>query len=300
MELCNTFYKNRPGIEFCTKTLKCVVLPADGGKMVSLKARNDARELLAQAEGDTYKELTFDGSYVESECSAFDDMFPTIDPWHNGEREYADHGEACRLPNSYTVSRAEDGSVSLRLSVLSPAGDYLFSKIYREAPDGGLEIAYEAENTTQKPLKAIWASHLMLQAEEGLSVCLEENEEYEAEFMFCEHPDVAKRGDTVTIGNGCGLLQSAPWSETANAYKFYIKKPYRGAFRYGKVRVACENADYLGIWINNGCFKGMYNVAAEFCTGAYDTPGAAEEHGADVTIPAGGSLKWKLFLSITE
>ncbi|MBS5842411.1 MAG: hypothetical protein KIC77_02855 [Clostridiales bacterium] len=295
MEICNAQYKNKQGIKIRTSALECIILPKEGGKMISLRERESGEELLAQAEGKIYKDLTFNGSYVDSECSAFDDLFPTIDPWYNGDREYADHGEVCRLPNAYTIIK--DGELSLHMSVLSPFGDYIFRKIYKEQ-DGGIEITYEAENIGEKPLKAIWASHLMLKAQEGETVMLEEDKEYEAEFMFCEDAEIAQRGTMTKLKNGCELLQSKPYSETGNAYKFYIKKPYRGEFRYGKITIRTENANYLGIWINNGCFKGMYNVAAEFCTGAYDTPGAAEANGANVTIPAGETLKWKLFLSV--
>ncbi len=294
MEICNAQYKNKQGIKLRTTAVECIILPEEGGKMVSFRDNSTGRELLAQAEGEIYKDLTFRGSYVDSECSAFDEMFPTIDPWYNGEREYADHGEVCRLPNAYVVTKGK--AVALRLSVLSPFGDYRFRKTY-QACDGGIEIAYEAENIGSKPLKAIWASHLMLQAQEGEAVLLSEDKKYAAEFMFCEDAAIPKN---VTIENGCELLRSAPYSETGNAYKFYIKEPYHGEFRYGKITVKTENAGYLGIWINNGCFKGMYNVAAEFCTGAYDTPGAAEAHGADVTIPAGKTLQWKLFLTVQK
>lgn len=265
--------------------------------MVSLKEQGSDQELLAQAEGKIYGDLTFNGDYVGSECSAFDDMFPTIDPWYNGEREYADHGEVCRLPHTYAVVRDEN-KLSLQLSLLSPFSDYAFHKTYREQKNGGLEIAYEAKNLGEKPLKAIWASHLMLQAEEGREIQLTGQTAYPVEFMFCEDATVARRGTEMKIQNGSELLKSAPRSETGNAYKFYIKTPYHGEFRYGKLKVKCENAEYLGIWVNNGHFKGMYNVAAEFCTGPNDTPGAAEANGADVTIPAGGSFKWKLSLSV--
>lgn len=297
MELCNVRYKNKQGIRLRTARLECIVLPDEGGKMVSLRERLSGEELLAQAEGGVYKELTFNGSYIDSECSAFDDLFPTVDPWYNGEREYADHGEVCRLPNAYIIRN--DGMASLHLSVLSPFGDYVFRKSYKELEDG-LEIAYEAENIGGKPLKAIWASHLMLKAREGEAVTLSGDDAYEAEFMFCEDASVAQAGTETKLRNGCALLRSAPWSRDGNAYKFYIKKPYTGSFKYGNLTVRTENADYLGIWINNGRFKGMYNVAAEFCTGAYDTPGKAEERGADVTIPKGGTRKWKLFLTASH
>ena len=56
--------------------------------------------------------LTHDGGYVDSECSALDDMLPTIDPSPSfAERyrsvEHPDHGETCRLSYEAIVSGNE-------------------------------------------------------------------------------------------------------------------------------------------------------------------------------------------------
>ena len=69
--------------------------------MASLKA-NDGYEFLAQAEGDEYEVFEYNVNYVDSECSGFDDMFPTINPYTPANREnkckaYPDHGEIFRI-----------------------------------------------------------------------------------------------------------------------------------------------------------------------------------------------------------
>ena len=83
-------------------------LPNDGAKMASLIDLATNHELLLTRDGESYRVLTADGSYVDSECSAFDDMFPTIDPYtpETGAYRgitYPDHGECCRLPYEVRV-----------------------------------------------------------------------------------------------------------------------------------------------------------------------------------------------------
>lgn len=92
------FYKDRPAIRVDTGALTALFLPEDGGKLASLKAR-DGYEYLYQGPESRYRRLTVDGSYIEAECSGWDDMFPTIDPYQpEGLPLYPDHGEICRIP----------------------------------------------------------------------------------------------------------------------------------------------------------------------------------------------------------
>lgn len=44
---------------------------------------------------------------------------------------------------------------------------------------------------------------------------------------------------------------------------------------------------YLGIWMNNGKFKGMYDVVIEPCSATYDSPVKAKDHRCAFSIEAG-------------
>ena len=74
-------YKERPAIAVESGSLIATFLPEDGGKMASLCVRNKGKELLTVRQDKHYKVLTYDGDYVSLECSGFDDMFPTVDPY---------------------------------------------------------------------------------------------------------------------------------------------------------------------------------------------------------------------------
>lgn len=83
-------YKDIFSLVLDTGRLRAAVLPENGGKLASLVDKESGTELLAQAAGKAYLPIGLDSSYVKGECSAFDDMFPTIDPQEGG---YPDHGE---------------------------------------------------------------------------------------------------------------------------------------------------------------------------------------------------------------
>ena len=96
-------FKNRTAVSIQSNSLKATFLPDDGAKMASLIRIRDGKELLAVKPDETYRVLTYDGDYVSSECSGFDDMFPTVDPYTPTEGAYRgitypDHGETCRIP----------------------------------------------------------------------------------------------------------------------------------------------------------------------------------------------------------
>ena len=96
--IVHTSYKNREAFVVESGALRATFLTNDGAKMASLIDLETNRELLLTRDGESYRVLTADGSYVDSECSAFDDMFPTIDPYtpEKGAYKvitYPDHGE---------------------------------------------------------------------------------------------------------------------------------------------------------------------------------------------------------------
>ena len=57
---------------------------------------------------------------------------------------------------------------------------------------------------------------------------------------------------------------------------------------------------YLGIWMNNGEFKGMYNVALEPCTAPYDSPKNAQKAGICSEIPARGKVEFELIIKLSK
>jgi len=285
--IIETTYKDRPAIAVEGGGLTALFLPEDGGKMASLKTTAGI-ELLESAKGERYLPLTLDGSYVDSECSAFDDMFPTIDPCTAYGYSYPDHGEVCRIPHSCEIL-----GNTLKLSCTAASVEADFEKVISPALDG-ISIQYKITNRSNKPLPYIWAGHMMFSAHKGDAV-------------FTNFPHNC--GIKVMFGNAPEM----PWiigdfSNTGESYKYYITSPHtplQCGIDYsngGKITVSFDGdtVRWFGLWMNNGSFKGMYNIALEPCTAPYDSPVNAEKEGVCSVIPPLGMVRFTMHLRYTN
>jgi len=282
-------YKGRPAYQVTAARLTAVFLPEDGGKMASLKYGN--RELLAQAEGERYQRLLPDGDYVSSECSAFDDMFPTIDPYTPDQGlfagiTYPDHGEVCRYPH-----QVEIGADTLTFSFASRLFPVNFSKSIHVNGDGGLAVNYTIRNNGAEPFPYIWAAHCMIQAEPDAVI-------------VCPYTSVAPVKSMFGKLLSRNSMQS--FTRGGESYKFYYEEPIPEGwcgYRYGDgktlmLRYPAEIIKFLGIWINNGSFKGMYNIALEPCTAPYDRPDQADAASYGSVIQPGETVCFQLTMDM--
>ena len=288
-------YKSRPALRVETATLTALFLPEDGGKLVSVTSNRDGFEFLCQNPSPDYARLAYDGSYVDSECSSWDDMFPTIDPYTPEAGEYAgitypDHGEVCRLP--MTVTTEGDSMV---LSCTSRLFAVDFEKKITPEADGALALTYTIRNRGREDFPYIWAAHCMMQGADDLRVETPYPADAPVAYMFGpEGRETFPRDRLMGYGAGTGA-----------AYKLYYTEPTDGGFLRAvytesghafemDYRDSAAAIPYVGLWINNGSFKGYYNIALECASAPYDAPHKALERGYCSVIPAGESLTFTL------
>ena len=293
MSITQTTYKNRPALQVTTATLSTLFLPEDGGKLVSVTANSDGFEFLCQNPSPDYARLAYDGSYVNSECSSWDDMFPTIDPYtprtgNCAGITYPDHGEICRLPMTATVN-----GDTLTLACASRLFPITYEKRITAEPDGALAMTYTMTNHGCEAFPYIWAAHCMLQGTDDLLVLTPDPADAPVAYMFGpEGRETFPRDRLMGYKPGEGA-----------AYKYYFTEPTGGGFvgaDYTKSGHRFEmdyraNADaipYIGIWINNGEFKDYYNIALECATAPYDAPDKAEDKGYCSVLGAGETLQF--------
>ena len=285
--ITSSFYKDRPAVVLSANGLSAVFLPEDGGKLASL--RTDAQgEFLAQAPGEAYRPLGLDTSYVQAECSAFDDMFPTIDPCTIGGMTYLDHGEICRRPHSAEIT---EDAASFRCDL--PALNIFWTKAAR-IEGGSLVIRYRIENRNGFDFPYVWAGHMMLAGEEGAYIVCEFPADAEKKFMFGCPPDAAR-------------AHVLPKKGACREYKYYFTSPsapvrcgavYPKSGRQLRVEFDGEAVRYLGVWMNPGDLNGMYNLALEPCTALYDDPIRAKQAQASSSIPAGGCAEFTMKITM--
>lgn len=299
-EIFHTGYKDRPAIAIRTPLLTAVFLPEDGAKLASLRRTSDGHEYMESAPGETYLRLFPDSNYVDCECSSFDDMFPTIDPYtpQSGRFRgvtYPDHGEVARLP--FTLTETED---AFTLSLVSPLFGYTYHKKVSADADGGIHVDYTVQNSTGEDFPCIFAAHCMLHGEDDARV-------------FSSYPDDAAA--EMTFGPAGKTLDGLPRDRLTGyqpkngyAYKYYYTEPApSGHFgvRYADGYTLDFGVDntvmpYLGVWLNNGRFKDMYNIALECCTAPFDAPDKAAARGYDCVLKKEDTLAFSLLITLRK
>lgn len=296
-------YKDIFAVKVETEALTALFLPYNGGKLASLTDRADGSELLETAKGEKYLPLDRDGSFVDSECSAFDDMFPTVDPYtpNTGSRAgkpYPDHGEISRSRLNYSI-----GGGSLTMTYESKELFYRYTKTIAGGENGSLRITCRIDNLADDGFEFLWAGHCMIAAEEGGRVITPYAEGTPAEIMFDDFERYGKKGDIVAAVSK--MLVSQPFSPSGDAYKIYFNAPIpEGWLKYVNPRTKRalvfeydrEKLPYIGLWMNNGHFKGMYSVAPELANIGYDSPDKAAAHGQKAVIAPHGSFDFTIKL----
>ena len=286
MSLTHLLHKGQPAISLESGSLRATFLPYDGGKMASLIRLSDEKELLAVREGDAYRPLTYDGSYVDAECSGFDDMFPTIDPYVYDGISYPDHGEVCRIPHFASV---EGDTFVLR----SASRRFPFRYEKRVSAEGdSLLLSYRYVNDGSKALPFLWAGHVMLRGEDGMRLSTPFSADAPKKTVF------APEGTDASLLPCDRLSGFVP--STGAAYKFYYTEPIpegsfsilyengaRLSFSYDK-----EKLPYLGVWLNNGAFQNLYTLTPEPSTVPFDVPAKGDCRGP--VLPPHGEFSFTL------
>ncbi len=288
-------FKDIEGICINTEKLRFTYLPDNGGKLVSIKDNWD-REWLAQDENPHYIPIRLGDSYVEGEVSGADEMFPTIDPCVCNGYEYPCHGEVCRVSHSF-----EESEGSVVMTYASAECGYKYTKTVTENDDGGACIEYRIENMRDEKLPCLWALHTMFAAVPGGRVIAGIGNDEMVEIMFDETARLGKSGDVLKLDEQS--LISSPFVSGGEAYKYYFTSKLNEGFcgyvddKNGtgiKLSYDPEMLPYIGVWMNNGGFKNMYNAAVEPCNIPYDSPVEAGKRGIEFSIPSKGEISFKI------
>ena len=312
-KISQTKYKDVKAVSIESRLLKAVFLPLYGAKMASLIDKESGREFLVQADGRSYKKLAYTGDYVAAECSGFDDMFPNIDEYEYMDFPWVgtmmpDHGEVCGLPWEYEI--LESGNC-LHFWVYSVRFAYRLDKWVRFEGDDEMTIEYEAKNLSPFDLDFIWAGHVMINAQQGAQITLPFKDGAKATCVFCSDESFAKAGDVLVWpqksaidGGQAQLNVTGERNLDGRTYKYYFdEEASQGWCRYKypdgtglELKFDNSAVPYLGIWVNDGAFKGYHNIAFEPCTGTFDDPGRAKQHGQNSVLKEGGEYAWTISL----
>lgn len=258
-------------IRLQNECLEAVLLPGLGGKVASLRRRENGFEAAAQS-AVPYRPAYFGAPFAEFDASGLDDAFPCIDPSvrtaDGREYVYPDHGEIWSAAFSHTSDAVgahlvyESGHLPYRYEKdVHLWGDALVTDIRITLADGA------------PPFPCLWTYHGLMRYEEDMRV---------------EFP----AGDILPL---CGIgegeaydVTRVPPRNSGAAVKYYASEPVkegRCGLLYPSQGMACrleydaEKLPYLGFWVTAGGFRGDYNCALEPSNGFYDGIDTAEKNG---------------------
>ncbi len=307
-------YKDQPSVTLQSSALRAQFLPSIGAKLCSLTALAQDFDVLVHRPGDAYRMQSYDGVYVDGECSGLDDMFPTIDachcerfPWRG--TPLPDHGEVWSLPWTHAVEGER-----LRMSVHGVRLPYRLDKTVYFADAHTLRIDYALSNLSPFPFDYLWAAHPMLMLDEDSLLILPQGTKSIVS-VFGSNGELGGYGDefdwpiaTLADGRQRDLSRMAPRS-AARAAKYYVKGPLPEGWcaltypsRKLKLKLAfpVETVPYLGILPNEGGWADLYNIFLEPASASFDRPDIARMRGECSQIAGNSSVTWHLAISITS
>lgn len=302
------------------ESVRCVVVPALGGKLVSLIHLPTMREWLWKNPNLEYKAGEYGASYVQRyDVGGWDECFPSVAatrhpsfPWEG--TPIPDHGELWAVP--WKAETFCDGThAEVRLVAHGVRFPYRFERtMHMEAGEPGIRLAYSATNLTPHAMPFIWSSHPAIAVLPGMkiqtpmremTVYSSVDERFGVLGRPVTWPQVADRDGRVLDLSNC------PDPSFAVALKLYGKSPAQGYVAIQDIVLGAElrmqfdptEVTHLGMWLNYGGWSGVanapayYNVAIEPCIGAQDDLAIAMRNfGEYAELPPLGRQAWQVDL----
>lgn len=291
-------------------TLRTVVVPELGAKLVSLVDKRTQREWLAGPGERPLQKVPYGAAFTEQDMSGWDEMFPTIVACaHPGPDEQhgaslPDHGEVWTLP--WMLEQAP--SDVIKLSVLGRALPYHLSRTLWFSAADRLEMSYLLQNLGQEAMPYIWAPHPQFVSGD------------EAEILF--PPQVKEVINTIPADWGWGEPETRfEWPNatsldgrlmridrtgppTLEQGRKFFTPPEISASWVGLVRHPerdwlqmewdSEKIPYLSVWVDEGVLNPLSVVALEPTTGYYDSLAVAWKNKQVTMIEPGETQSWTL------
>jgi hypothetical protein len=290
--------------------LSCVVVPAIGAKIVSLRYQPTGREWMWRNPRKALERPRYASGFHEWDISGYDDCFPTIGvcaypdpPWQGVE--VPDHGEVWTLPWGARVGE------ELQLEVHGVRFPYHLVKRLALTP-AGLRIAYELTNPTPFPLHWMFAAHPLFAVTPTTEVDLPGTPRLRLDSSvggvlgerFAEHTWPITRD---AQGRAVDLRRLDPAARRGD-------KLYAGPLAEGRARLVDRatgewvgfawdprELPLCGLWLNQAGWPDgdapCFNAALEPCNGYPDPLDQAIAGGEHAVLAPHGTARWSLRLN---
>ncbi len=266
-------------------TLRVVIIPELGAKIVSLFDKQAGREWLAKPRRP-FKTAPYGATFTDYDLSGWDEMFPTIvacdypAPGPFRGKKLPDHGEAWALP--WRVETADDRK--LALSVQGQALPYRLQRTAELVSPGTLRLSYELVNLGSEPFVYLWAAHPLFAVDRDTRILLPPEVTGLVNVVAgppwgeagARYPWPAAKDQT---GRTWWLDRVGPTSNR-DCRKFYIPPETSSGWvkleqtqsGHGlRLAWSAEQIPYMGLWIDEGAYSAEPVAAPEPASAFYDS-----------------------------
>lgn len=300
-------YRGFEALMLENEAVRCVIVPALGGKLVSLVHLTTMREWLWRNPSLDVRAGEYGASYVERhDVGGWDECFPSVAPtrYPTGPWEgtpIPDHGELWAMP--WKAETFCDGArIEVRLVVTGVRFPYRFERtLLMDAGEPGFRLAYSVTNFTSFPFPFIWSAHPIIAATPGMKIVAPVRE-------MTVYSSVGQRfgtlGRTVSWPLATDMegrqvdLAALPDLSAGIALKLYGRSPKQGYVAVQdivqgaelRMQFDPEEVTHLGLWLNYGGWSGApgappyYNLGLEPCIGAQDDLALSVKHFQDAGL----------------
>jgi len=293
--------------------LSVEILPAEGGRISSLKSLRSGMEFLTQSRrGGRYPKAGLDTPFQDGPCAGIEECLPTVGPSgpETEDGPAPDHGDFWQLP--WQLHAASD--THARMSAVGFSRTLRFSK-QLTVEHSTLRVAYTVENAGSTAQSFLYACHPLFAVSAGDGVLLP-SEIREVRLDYSKGDRLGASGSITTwptTKSGVRLdVTLGPEAGTAEMfYTSRLQEGLCGIYRVASAQVLevsfdTERLPFLGLWL---CYGGwpsdgkeprQYAVAIEPTTSPCNTLANAQQTNTTISLKAGERYDWEILFTVRE
>jgi galactose mutarotase-like enzyme len=293
--------------------LSIEVVPAEGGRVSSLKSLHSGMEFLTQSRrSGPHPRAGLEARFQDGPCAGIEECLPTVGPSGPATEggPAPDHGDFWQLP--WNLLSASDNHASM--AVVGFSRTLGFSKKLT-LENNSLRVAYTVVNSGSTAQSFLYACHPLFAVSAGDRVLLP-GESRELRLDYSKGDRLGASGSAIPWpATESGVrLDVVCGPEAGTAEMFYtprLDKGICGIYRESSAQVLevlfdTERLPYLGIWL---CYGGwpsegekprQYAVALEPTTSPCNTLADAQRTQTSISLKAGEKYDWEILFRVSR
>lgn len=292
-------YQQQESVVAESEEIRIELIPALGGKIISLLYKPTGKEWLLNSGKRTLKPPAVGSSFTDGDMSGWDECFPTIDSCmvelDQGRTLLPDHGELWSLPWSI-----EFKDHAIECSVLSAKLPFRLTRRISFITSDCVKLEYRVDNLSASKLPFLWVPHPQFAISEPTRILLP----HEIDNLLCVFGSSKFKAGESYSAQQISLISP---EKTGEGSKFYYSGYSLSGWSglHGQLSdcflilsVSPQEVPFIGVWIDEGMFNDRVTCALEPSIGYYDSLETAIGNGTAQYVLPKDSFAWQMKLRL--